>query len=71
MRTGTGAIQRNTITAIFLVFAAAAAVTGVITFVANMQLRNAGESFVLPHFLKRPGIGSKENALDQPTGAQR
>ena len=42
MRTGIRAIQRNTITAIFLVFAAAAAVTGVITFVANMQLRNVG-----------------------------
>jgi hypothetical protein len=42
MQTGIGAIQLNTITAIFWVFAAAAAVTGVITFVANMQLGNVG-----------------------------
>ena len=42
MRTGIRTIQLNTITAILWVFAAAAAVTGVITFVANMQLRNVG-----------------------------
>jgi hypothetical protein len=42
MQTGIGAIQLSTITAIFWVFAAAAAVAGVITFVANMQLGNVG-----------------------------
>ncbi len=42
MQTGIGAIQLNTITAIFWLFAAAAAVTGAITFFANMPLGNVG-----------------------------
>lgn len=39
---GFGAIQLNTITAIFSIFAIAAAVSAAIAIVANIQLANVG-----------------------------